>query len=237
MVYSENDLIFPSLQLLDEAKHGLSTTRLIEELRGLLKPTGQDLELNKWRKDDKFSQKVRNLKSHNTLTKKGLVVYMRGGYWSITPTGRKYLFENSTIYGSLKEQGFNDGDITKEVEDDFEDLIIEEGTLEIRTVKQRKRSDKLRELAIKELEKKNDGDLICEVCTFSFFKKYGEYGKRYIEIHHKKPIHEKDVKGEKIKVSDAINEVSPLCSNCHKMIHRKKNQMLSVEELKDMIKK
>ena len=76
MVYSENDLIFPALQLLNQALHrGLSTTELIEQLRQRLQPTGHDIEIIKGRKDDYFSQKVRNLKSHNTLTKKGLATY------------------------------------------------------------------------------------------------------------------------------------------------------------------
>jgi predicted HNH restriction endonuclease len=236
MVYSENDLIFPALQLLNEAPHGLTTTKLIQLLTEKLQPTGHDAEIIKGRKDTYFSQKVRNLKSHNTLEKKGLVVYMNGGYWSITPTGRRYLTENEIFYDSLKSQGFDESEISKEVDGDFKDLIVEEGTLEIRNVKQRKRSNKLREFAIKELEKKNGGDLICEVCAFSFLKKYGEHGKGYIEIHHKKPIHEKDIKGDKSKVSDAINEIAPLCSNCHRMIHRSKNKMLSVEELKEIIK-
>jgi len=41
MVYSENDLIFPALQLLNESAHGLSTSQLIELLTEKLQPTGQ----------------------------------------------------------------------------------------------------------------------------------------------------------------------------------------------------
>ncbi len=32
-----------------------------------MKPTGQDLEILNNRNDDKFSQKVRNIKSHDTI--------------------------------------------------------------------------------------------------------------------------------------------------------------------------
>lgn len=235
MVYSENDLIFPALKLLKEAKTGLTTTQLIEQLRDLLKPTGHDIEIIKGRKDDYFSQKVRNLKSHNTLTKKGLAVYS-GGVWAITDKGRRYLEENESIYDSLKSQGFQEVDISKEVDTDFKNLIVEEGKLEVRNITQRKRSNKLREIAIKELETKNKGDLFCEVCLFDFFKKYGEFGKGFIEIHHKNPMHEKDIQGDKTKVKDALKEVAPLCSNCHRMIHRKKDKMLTIEELKELIK-
>lgn len=233
MVYSENDLIFPTLQILSQELHkGLSTTQLIKRLTEKLNPTGRDAEIIKGRKDTYFSQKVRNLKSHNTLENKGLAVYM-SGYWAITSKGRQYLEENEEIYDSLKTQGFDEREITKEVEDDFKEVIIEEGALQVKNVKQRKRSDKLRKIAIEELMKK--GDLICEVCAFDFFKKYGEHGKGYIEIHHKKPIHEKDIKGSKTHIEQAIKEVSPLCANCHRMIHRNK-KMLKVEELKEIVK-
>ena len=116
MVYSENDLIFPTLQILSQELHkGLSTTQLIKRLTEKLNPTGRDAEIIKGRKDTYFSQKVRNLKSHNTLENKGLAVYM-SGYWAITSKGRQYLEENEEIYDSLKTQGFDEREITKEVE-------------------------------------------------------------------------------------------------------------------------
>lgn len=106
MVYSENDLIFPSLQLLNLAPHGLTTSQLIHALRELLKPEGHDIEIIKGRKDDYFSQKVRNLKSHNTLENKDLVTYEEGT-WLIIDKGKAYLLENEPIYLSLREQGFD----------------------------------------------------------------------------------------------------------------------------------
>jgi hypothetical protein len=124
MVYSENDLIFPSLQILNLAPHGLTTSQLINALREMLKPEGHDIEIIENRKDDYFSQKVRNLKSHNTLTKKELVVYFEGesesGSWAITDKGKRYLADNEPVYYSLREQGFNEKDISKEVEEDFD---------------------------------------------------------------------------------------------------------------------
>ena len=42
--------------------------------------------------------------------------------------------------------------------------------------------------------------------------------KGILKIHHKKPIHEKDIKGSKTHIEQAIKEVSPLCANCHRMI-------------------
>lgn len=233
MVYSENDLIFPALQLLNEAPHGLSTTKLIQLLTERLQPIGQDTQILKNRRDTYFSQKVRNLKSHDTLTKKGLVIYM-SGFWAITSKGRKYLSENEELYDSLKSQGFKEEDISKEVEEDFKNLVVEEGTLELKNVKQRKRSEKLRKIAIERF--KENGHLLCGVCKFDFLEKYGEHGKDFIEIHHKEPIHEMTIAGNKLKIGEALKKVFPLCSNCHKMIHRKRGKMLSIEELKSIIK-
>ena len=47
---------------------GIRTSQLIEEVRIIMKPSGEDLKILNDRNDDKFSQKVRNLKSHNTLS-------------------------------------------------------------------------------------------------------------------------------------------------------------------------
>jgi hypothetical protein len=72
---SEPDLILPALLVLDEAHGPLSTTQLNERLRRLLKPSGEDLEILAGRQDDKFSQKVRNLRSHQTLEAPGYATY------------------------------------------------------------------------------------------------------------------------------------------------------------------
>lgn len=74
------------------------------------------------------------------------------------------------------------------------------------------------------------GKLECEVCGFDFCKFYGELGKGMAECHHTKPVSELK-KGEKTKLSD----LSILCANCHRIIHRSK-PILSIDQLKDIIK-
>ncbi len=69
----------------------------------------------------------------------------------------------------------------------------------------------------------------CEVCGFDFEKTYGQLGAGYIEVHHKKPVSE----GERI--TDLNNDLVMLCSNCHRMIHRGRDHMITVEELKGII--
>jgi len=71
--------------------------------------------------------------------------------------------------------------------------------------------------------------LFCQGCGFDFENKYGSRGKDFIECHHTKPVSELMV-GEATKVSDLVL----LCSNCHRIVHRKK-PWLSVDELKKLI--
>lgn len=71
----------------------LTTSQLIPQLRGLLKPADEDLEILGNRNDDKFSQKVRNLKAHNTFERYEFAKY-ENGIVSITNKGMNYLQEN-----------------------------------------------------------------------------------------------------------------------------------------------
>ena len=74
-----------------------------------------------------------------------------------------------------------------------------------------------------------DKQLKCEVCGFDFEEVYGKLGAGYIEVHHKKPV------SEGVRMTDLNNDLAMLCSNCHRMIHRGKDHMLTIEELKGII--
>ena len=234
MVYSEPELIIPALRLLKEHSSGLRMSKIIKELTIILKPIGHDLEIIENRKDTYFSQKVRNLKSHDTLTRKGFAIY-DVGIFKITTKGLEYLEENEPIQVSLIEQGFKPETIEKEAENDYRGIIIEEGALQVKSIKQRERSQKLRKAKIEEL-KKVDGKIKCIACDFDFSEKYGEYGKDYIIIHHIETVHEMDIEGNRTKLIEALKKVVPLCSNCHDMVHHKRGKMLSIDELKEIIK-
>jgi len=73
-------------------------------------------------------------------------------------------------------------------------------------------------------------DCKCVVCGIDFEKEYGELGKGFIEVHHIVPISQRG--GE--YVVDPIKDLRPLCPNCHSMIHRKRDNVLSVEKLKHL---
>lgn len=53
----------------------------------------------------------------------------------------------------------------------------------------------------------------CAVCGFDFEKIYGQPGKNFIEVHHMVPVSEKEQENN-------VNNLRPLCPNCHRMIHR-----------------
>ena len=74
-----------------------------------------------------------------------------------------------------------------------------------------------------------NGPLKCCVCNFDFGERYGELGKGYIECHHTVPVSQ--LSGVKTKVTDLVL----VCSNCHKMLHRRR-PWLNIYELKDILK-
>ena len=66
----------------------------------------------------------------------------------------------------------------------------------------------------------------CYICGFNFEEAYGEIGKGFLEVHHIKPLATYD---DEHPIPQS--ELCALCSNCHSMVHRKK-EVLDVEELK-----
>lgn len=64
--YSENEIAVVALRII-RARPGIHTSELIDACRADMRPSGEDLEILDNRGDDKFSQKVRNLKSHDSL--------------------------------------------------------------------------------------------------------------------------------------------------------------------------
>ena len=77
---SESELILPALFVIDRDGGTATTSQLIYELTNLLNPTGKDVEILSGRTDTKFSQKVRNLKSHNTLEARSFATHKKGRF-------------------------------------------------------------------------------------------------------------------------------------------------------------
>lgn len=71
----------------------------------------------------------------------------------------------------------------------------------------------------------------CQACQLNFDDRYGIRGKEFIHVHHVRALHEI---GEEYEV-DPINDLRPVCPNCHAMIHRQK-PYLTIEELVEILK-
>ena len=69
-------------------------------------------------------------------------------------------------------------------------------------------------------------------CGFDFETTYGEIGRNFIEVHHVKPLCSLN---EEV-IIDPMTDLVCLCSNCHRMIHRKRNGILSLPELIELIR-
>ena len=105
--FTEFELIPFSLKILSSRPEGIETKNFITELRNLMNPNGEDLEILSNRNDDKFSQKVRNLKSHKTLENKGFAEFYNNKFF-ITKEGVEYLDKISwedidKFYQNIKE--------------------------------------------------------------------------------------------------------------------------------------
>ena len=76
--------------------------------------------------------------------------------------------------------------------------------------------------------------LECQACGFNFKDKYGELGEGYIEVHHLKILSK--IAENNLVITDPKTDLSVVCSNCHRMIHRKKGTTLTIDELKQKLK-
>ncbi|WP_340111009.1 HNH endonuclease [Maribellus mangrovi] len=96
-----------------------------------------------------------------------------------------------------------------------------------------------RYVTLYERNKKNRQEAIkfhgtnCMACGFNFEEVYGEYAREFIEVHHIKPLFEMD---EELIINPKTDLIC-ICSNCHRVIHLKKNNVLSLYELKLILKK
>lgn len=231
-IYSESDLVVPALIIIAASPDGITTSELSKQLRTRLEPSGDDLTLLAGRNDDKFSQKVRNLKSHETLERKKLATFTDGKYL-ITDSGRTFASDGSEILQSLKAQGFTENERESALNVDYKDIVIEEGE---RTVANRsivRRSSQLKQAALKHFADK-DGSIACVGCGFRAEEVYGPGARGLVEIHHTKPLYLSAGKIE-MAIADALNYVQPLCPNCHRIVHRDPSKCMPIADLKQLV--
>ena len=78
--YSEAEIVPVVLEIIKN-NPGIRTSNLIAEARKIMNPSGEDLEILNNRGDDKFSQKVRNIKSHDSIEHLVRTVGERNRQW------------------------------------------------------------------------------------------------------------------------------------------------------------
>lgn len=132
----------------------VSTSDLISGLTEVLHPTGVDAEILSGRSDTYFSQKVRNLKSHDTFQRDNYATNVPGGF-CITSVGKEYLGAHSEALSYLFEEDFNYEDVKTAIESIASsgnrrvlpiEEIVSEGRVVTRNVQTRERSSHLTQI-------------------------------------------------------------------------------------------
>ena len=67
----------------------------------------------------------------------------------------------------------------------------------------------------------------CAICGMNFERTYGEIGRHFIHVHHIVPVSQLGSG----YIIDPLNDLIPVCPNCHAMLHEK-NPPYSPEELR-----
>ena len=225
---TESQLVLPALYLLSKSANGfVSTSDLITKLAEVMKPTGRDVDILAGRADTYFSQKVRNLKSHDTLQRQGYADNFADGF-KITPLGATLVSIHIDALSYLFNEDFNYEDVKNAITDISAagdrtvlplEEFISEGRLVNKNVQVRERSNKLRAIAIEHFSRNNE--IHCNCCGFNFPTYYGDvYGKNCIEMHHKKPIFQYQDNSFEQQVASALENLLPVCPNCHRVIHK-----------------
>lgn len=191
------------------------------------------IQTNRNKEDDYFNIPFRKLK--HLFTEEHKTTGKFPNRWTATIINDQFLMHsNSQLAVDIKENYGNqhiaqDSDVLKQIEDDLKNYEIEneyfEGERKYRLSSFYERNPKLRAAVIKA------HGFVCKACGFDFEKKYGTHGIGFIEVHHLKPVCE-------LKASTKVcpvNDMTVLCSNCHRILHRKKNEILSVDDLKCLI--
>lgn len=114
--------------------------------------------------------------------------------------------------------------LPEEIESGF---TLPEGAKRQITVNAYERNDSARRRCIEHYGK------TCSICGFSFRATYGELAKDIIHVHHLRQLSEI---GEEYQV-DPIQDLRPVCPNCHAVIHSRRDPPLSIEEVKELLRK
>lgn len=139
--------------------------------------------------------------------------------------GNKFIWQlRPELIEALIETGLTGEEIyPEEISEEYTEELFE-GIKRIITVNSYERNSRAKQLCVKHWK------AICAVCCFDFEKTYGEIGKGFIHVHHLTPVSQI---GKAYQV-DPINDLIPVCPNCHSMLH-KQEPPLTIDELKSIL--
>lgn len=108
---------------------------------------------------------------------------------------------------------------------DAEELVFPEGAPHEITVSAFERSAAARSACIA------SKGVTCRVCEFDFGHTYGRIGSGFIHVHHTRPLSG----GGGRQRHTTVNDLEPVCPNCHNMIHRR-SPPYGIQELRDIMR-
>ncbi|WP_304063403.1 HNH endonuclease [Pedobacter glucosidilyticus] len=115
--------------------------------------------------------------------------------------------------------------IINEIETNNPNISVAEGELKLVSHLVRERNQKI--IGKKKREAIRNGNLKCEVCSFSFIDTFNV---EFIECHHITPISTTGVR------ETTLADLALVCANCHRMLHTKfDGQYLSIDDLRTKI--
>jgi len=161
-----------------------------------------------------------HLVNRGLLYKAGAGPRPRSGVWILTERGRERALDRA----SEREREVRERVAADLAARESEDTFLE-GRQSARLTSHYERNPELRTAAVL-----IHGET-CAVCGFNFEETYGEHGRGFIEVHHLVPV--SSLEGE--RAVDPNLEMSVLCSNCHRMIHRRRNSPLSLDQLRALV--
>jgi|SRR5215217_261502 len=134
----------------------------------------------------------------------------------------------SNLARAIREEGLATKDVPHYPEE--EEQAFPEGRILYRMHRSRERNTALVRKAKATWVGVTDGTA-CRVCGFDFEVVYGDLGQGYIECHHNVPV--SDLKRESRTL---LRDLTPVCANCHRMLHRRR-PWVSVEELSEILRR
>ena len=115
-------------------------------------------------------------------------------------------------------------DLQAESEEGDETVSVgREGNTKAVVSRRRERSPRLRAAALR------IHGYACQVCGFRFDEVYGKWGCDFGEVHHMQELSTAPAEGLEV---DPVRDMAVVCSNCHRMIHRKAKRALTLDELR-----